>query len=190
MIAEFGALVGIVKSLLEVAKAGSDLFGRISKKQTEQELKKLQERLAGIADQLHQSVALSKMLPIWLKEHSTYDLFENSLTNDDVKLLDRGLRNLISDSIHDHFSGTFFHTSFATLPGVDAGIKKFRDSLSALEGQLDGIPPGDATSWRRAWPILKVRMHDLRVEALKLNNLADELHSKLIVELRDAAQTS
>jgi hypothetical protein len=190
MITEIGVLVQIVKNLLDSAKAGSEFFGGGAKKQTTAELKKLQERLAGIADQLHQSVALSKMLPIWLKEHARYDLYVNTLSNDEVKLLDRGFRNLISDSIHDHFSGTFFRTSFATLPNVDLKIKDFRDKLNELENQLNGIPPGDAISWRRAWPILKVRMDDLRKAAVKLDNLADELHSELIIELRKAAHTS
>jgi hypothetical protein len=191
MITEIGALVGILKGLLESTKTGLDLLGGASKKKkAAEDVKKTQERLAGIAEQLYQSVALSKMLPIWLKEHSKYDLFENTLSNDEVRLLDGGLRGLILDSIHDHFSGTFFHTSFAALPGVEALINEFRNRLTALENQLNGIPPGDATAWRRTWPVLKVRMHDLRIEALKLNNLADTLHSKLIVELREAAQAS
>jgi hypothetical protein len=45
---------------------------------------------------------------------------------------------------------------------------------------------GDAIAWRRAWPSLKLRMHDLRVEAVKINNLADEVHSNLVQELRNA----
>jgi gas vesicle protein len=187
MITEIGTLVGILKALLEAAKSGRELFGASSKKATAEAVKKTQDRLAGIADQLFQSVALSKMLPIWLKEHATVDLYTDALTDDEVKLLDSRLRQLISDSIHDHFSGTFFQTSFAVLPGVEAGIKGFRDRLLALEGQLNGIPPGDATSWRRAWPIVKVRMHDLRLEAVKLDNLADEVHGSLVRELRDAA---
>jgi len=190
MITEIGALVAITKSLLEASRTGFELFGGASKKKTAEGIGRTQERLAGIAEQLYQSVALSKMLPIWLKEHSRYDLFENTLSNDDVKLLDGGLRTLISDSIHDHFSGTFFCTSFSALPGADAAITEFRNSLNALETQLNGIPPGDATAWRRTWPILKVRMHDLRIVAVKLNNLADTLHSNLIVELREAAQVA
>jgi hypothetical protein len=188
MITEIGALVVILKDILESSKTGLDLFGVVSKKRTVEGIEKTQERLAGIAEQLYQSVSLSKMLPIWLREHSRYDLYQNILSNDDVKLLDSGLRSLISDSIHDHFSATFFQTSFAALPGAEAAIEEFRDRLSALENQLNGIPPGDATAWRRTWPILKVRMHDLRVEAVKLNNLADTIHSELIVELREAAQ--
>ena len=73
------------------------------------------------------------------------------------------------------------------MPGVEAGIKGFRERLLALETQLNGIPPGDATSWRRAWPVVKVRMHDLRLEAVKLDNLADEVHASLVRELKDAA---
>jgi hypothetical protein len=189
MITEIGALIDIISTLLEASKTGWELFGG-SRKATTDSVKKAQERLAGIADQLFQSVALSKMLPIWLKDHATVDLYTEALSDDDVKLLDSKLRSLIGDSIHDHFSGTFFRTNFAVLPGVDAGIKGFRERLLALEAQLNGIPPGDAVSWRRAWPILKVRMNDLRMEAVKLDNLADDVHSSLVQELRDASSLS
>jgi hypothetical protein len=116
MITEIGALVSIIKSLLDASKTGWELFGNASRKAAAESIKKTQERLAGIADQLFQSVALSKMLPIWLKEHAAVDLYTETLSDDDVKLLDSRLRQLISDSIHDHFSGTFFQTSFAVLP--------------------------------------------------------------------------
>ena len=52
MITEVGALVGIVKALLEAAKTGRELFGGSSKKATAESVRKTQERLAGIADQL------------------------------------------------------------------------------------------------------------------------------------------
>jgi hypothetical protein len=66
-------------------------------------------------------------------------------------------------------------------------MKGFRDRLLALEQQLNGIVPGDADAWKRTWPVLKVRMHDLRMEAVKINNIADEIHSQLVSELREAA---
>lgn len=188
MITEIGALVTIMKTLLEATKSGKELFGGGARKRTAESVKEAQQRLDGVAEQLFQCVALSKMLPVWLKEHATVDLFTDTLSNDDVKLLDSNLRGLISQSIHDHFSGTFFRTSFAILPNVEAGILAFRERLLALEKQLDGIPPGDATSWRRAWPILKMRMTDLRIEAVKLDNLADALHARLVTELRETAK--
>jgi hypothetical protein len=185
MITEVGLLVTIVKNLVDVAKAGSDLFGK-RQKTTLDAVSELKSRISGIAEQLQQSVALSKMLPIWLKEHDAVDLFTDKLSDDDVRLLDSRLRSLIADSIHDHFSGTFFRTNFACLPGVETSIKSFRERLLALEQQLNGIVPGDSIAWRRTWPIIKLRMHDLRIEAVKVNNLADELHSELVQELRQA----
>lgn len=191
MITEIGTLVGIVKNLLDINKTGRELLHAPQDNNLgiTQSIRNTQERLAGISDQMFQSMTLSKMLPIWLKEYSAFDLYTDTLTDDEVRLLDRELRGLIADSIHDHFSGTFFRTSFAVLPGAEEGIQRFRDRLTALETQLNGIPAGDATSWRRAWPILKVRMQDLRIEAVKLSNLADEVLSSLIKELRDAAHT-
>jgi len=185
MITEIGALVTIMKTLLDATKTGKELFGGGERKKA---IQNAQERLDGVAEQLFQSVTLSKMLPIWLKEHAEVDLYVDKLSNDDVKLLDNRLRNLIFDSIHDHFSGTIFRMSFAVLPGVENGIKAFRDKLLALETQLNGIPAGNAKAWRLAWPIIKIRMQDLRIEAVKLDNLADEIHSKLVTELRETAK--
>lgn len=59
MITEIGALVGIIKTLLDATKTGFDLLGK--KPAAIESVKKTQERLAGIADQLFQSVALLKM---------------------------------------------------------------------------------------------------------------------------------
>ena len=154
MLTEVGLLVSIVKGLVDMAKTGTDLFGK-RQKATAGAVAQLKERIAGLAEQLHQSVALSKMLPIWLKDHADVDLFTDDLSDDDVRLLDSNLRRLIHDSIHDHFSGTFFRTSFACLPGVEAGIKGFRERLLALEQQINGILPGDTTIWRRTWPFLR-----------------------------------
>ncbi|KVD70357.1 hypothetical protein [Burkholderia ubonensis] len=185
MLTEVGLLVSIVKNLFDIAKGGTDIFGR-RQKATEEAVEQLKERITGLAEQLHQSVALSKMLPIWLKDHAEVDLFVSQLSDDDVRLLDSKLRRLISDSIHDHFSGTLFRTDFNCLPGVEIMIKGFRDRLLVLEQTLNGIVPGDAEAWRRTWPFLKLRMHDLRVEAVKVNNLADEIHSDLVQELRQS----
>ena len=186
MLTEVGLLVTIVKGLVDVAKGGADIFGK-RQKATVEAVVQLKGRIAGLAEQLQQSVALSKMLPIWLKDHAEVDLFTDKLSDDDVRLLDSKLRRLIHDSIHDHFSGTFFRTNFNCLPGVEAAIKSFRERLLALEQQINGILPGDAPMWKRTWPILKLRMHDLRIEAVKVNNLADEVHSTLVQELRNAA---
>lgn len=185
MITEIGALVGIIKTLLDATKTGFDLLGK--KPAAVESVKKTQERLAGIADQLFQSVALLKMLPVWLNQSSDIDFYAKTLTEDDVKLLDSKLRRLIKESNHDYFSATFFQTSFAVLPGVNEGITQFRARLLALEQDLKGITRGDAIAWRRKWPELKIRLNDLQNEAQKLENLADDIHSKLVTELGDAS---
>jgi len=187
MLTEIGALVSIVKGLVDIAKGGSGMFGG-GKKIPQAAVDQLQQRVAALAEQLHQSVALSKMLPVWLKEHSQFNLYADHLSDDEVKVLDSGLKSLVSNSIRDHFSGVFFKTSFACLPGIDAAIKAFQGRLHDLEQQLNGIPPGDAQAWRHAWPVLKVRLNDMRVEALRIENMADDVHSKLVQELRLAGQ--
>ena len=87
MITEIGALVTIMKTLLDATKTGMELFGGGARRKAAESVKKAQERLEGIAEQLFQSVALSKMLPIWLKEHAAVDLYTDTLSDDDVKLL-------------------------------------------------------------------------------------------------------
>ena len=187
MLTEIGALVSIVKGLVDIAKSGTGLFGS-GKKPTPEAVDQLKQRVAGLAEQLRQSVALSKMLPVWLKEHSRFDLFTDALSDDQVRVLDSGLKALISDSIRDHFSSVFFRTSFACLPGIEPAIKSFRERLLVLEQQLNGVPPGDAQAWRYAWPVLKVRLHDMRIEAVKIENMADEVHSSLVTELAEAGR--
>jgi len=51
MLTEVGVLVGIVKALVDVAKTGTDLFGK-RQKATAESVEKLKERIAGIAEQL------------------------------------------------------------------------------------------------------------------------------------------
>lgn len=187
MLTEIGSLVSIVKALVEIAKSANGFFGG-AKKPTPEAVEQLKQRVAGLAEQLHQSVVLSKMLPVWLKEQARFDLFTDRLSDEEVRILDSGLKGLVSDSIHDHFSGVFFRTSFACLPPVESAIKSFRERLLALEQQLNGIPPGDAQAWRFAWPVLKMRLHDLRIEAVKIDNLADEIHSSLVRELQAAGR--
>ena len=186
MLTEIGALVTIVKNLLDGTKTGIDILGR-RRSGAQKSVKDLQARISGIAEQLDRCVALSKMLPLWLKDHSEVDLFTEKLSDEDVRLLDSKLRSLIVDSIHDHFSGVFFRMSFGVLPGVDTEMAGFQQRLRALEGQLNGVPPGDAVAWRRSWSVIKVRMSDLRQEAGKIDNLAEQIHAQLIKELRDAS---
>ena len=187
MLTEIGILVTIVKNLGDIAKTGGDLFGGKKKaEETASAVIDLKGRISGIAEQLHESVVLSKMLPIWKKDYEKFDIFKNNLSDDDVRMLDAKLRELIDDSIHDHFSGTFFRTSFADLQEVDKAISGFRERLTDLEKQLKGIAPGNAEAWRYSWPTLKVRLQDLRQKADTVYDLADDAHSALIKELREA----
>jgi hypothetical protein len=64
----------------------------------------------------------------------------------------------------------------------------FRDRLIALETQINGIVPGDAAMWKGTWPLIKARMSDLRIEAVRISNLADDVHGSLIRELQSAAK--
>lgn len=62
MITEIGTLVSIVKGLSDIAKTGGKLFGK-HKKGTAEAVERLQGRVAGIAEQLYETVALLKTIP-------------------------------------------------------------------------------------------------------------------------------
>jgi hypothetical protein len=184
---EIGTLVSIVKGLLDLVKSGSSLLGR---KDSPQLLQPLQQRIAIISEQLQNSIALTKLLPLWLKEHEAFDLFADKLDDEKVRSLDTKLRELIRDSVHDHFSSAFFRTNFKSLPPVSVAIDKFREKLKTLETQIDFVPPGDAAAWRHSWPVIKVRMSDLRRAAVEVENLAEQAQADVVRELREAGEVT
>lgn len=188
MIVEIGALVGIIKGLLEATKTGRELFGGNSRRVTTDSVKKAQERLAGIADQLNQSVALSKMLPLWVYQYEQTGIYAATHSDDDLREFARKVDRLISDSIYDTFSNAFFRMNFAILPGVDPIIGDFRKKLTTLHADVRRIAPWDsADAWRKELPTLMVRMGDLREEVTKLTDLVEGVHAALIKELKDTA---
>lgn len=184
MLTEIGSLVLLLRGLLEANKKGTELHVQ----PRAEAIQRLQERLEGIAEQLEQSVLLSRLLPVWLKDFNAVDFLKDQLTGEDVHLLESRLRPLIHDSVRGPMAETFFRVPFSALPGIETAIASFRIEVRQLYQQLDAIPPGDEAAWHRAWTSVRVRMTGLWKWATKLNNFADQLHSELTRELAEAAK--
>lgn len=189
MLTEIGALVGIVKGLLDVTKAGKSFLAGFGKKEAASKtVAALQERVDGIAAQIHHCAMLTKMLPDWMRAHSRFDLFQEKLTDEQIRHLDSELRDFIVQSVHDSFSGIIFQTNFDSLPGMEFRMKVFREDLAALDATLNSIQQGDFKAWRQSWTVLKFRLGGLRQEALQVGALADKIFLALLQELKDAAK--
>ena len=187
LIPELGALIAIVKGLLDIAKSGRDLTGNKAKA-TGESVEKLKDRLAGLADQLESCVMLGKTIPIWLRTCFDIEADVTARSDEEVGRLRLSLIQLISDSRYDSFSAAFYRTSFARLPGVDSSIQSFRRDLEKLGEQCEYVrPKGDVGAWRKEWPALLQNLSYLRREAESLLQQADEVHGSLIGELKQAA---
>lgn len=188
-----GALVGITKTVIDSLKGVRDLAKGDDKAPVADlgdAITDFQKRIALIATQLEQAEMLGRMLPIWLKEHSKFEIWEANPSDDTLIMLDGELRSFISDSVRDHFSSVFFHASFDKLPSVVELLKELRQKLQELDGSLQAIPYSSLEGWRLHLPIVKTRLQDLRIVAVKLDDNADEVRRKLIAELREAAEIS
>lgn len=186
-----GALAGITKTVIDSLKGLRDLVGR-SDDEPVSELKvafsEFQERIGSIATQLEQAEMLGRMLPIWLKELSKFEVWETGPSDETLQMFDRDLRNFISDSVRDHFSSVFFQASFDQLPTVLVLLKDLRQKLNDLDGSLQAIPHSSIEGMKLHLPIVKTRLHDLRIVAVKLDNNANDVRRNLIAELRHAAE--
>lgn len=187
-----GALVAITRNLIEAIKGARSFWSNKPKEDAElerieQAFAAFQARLRHLAEQLTQSEALARMLPIWLNVLAQIPVWQNVLADDDVPKLDRQLRRLISDSIHDYFSATFFHQDFGALPDVLKKIEQFRERLQDLERELLAIPFGNQGAWKSHWPSLKMRLGDLDRLARDLESHVADLHGRLVREIESAA---
>ena len=147
-----------------------------------------QKRIGQLAEQLSQAEMLGRMLPIWLQEHSKFKFWEAEPSDETLQKLDNELRNFIHDSIRDHFASTFFRTSFEQLPSVLEFLTDIRAKLKQLDTSIQATPHSSLDGWRLHLPVVKVRLNDLGLVAVKLDIHADELRDKLIQELKEASE--
>ncbi len=192
-----GTLAAATKGVIEAIKSVKDLVGTRQPTVRPPEVSQLEaafetyrKRIGVLAEQLTQAETLTRMLPVWLKEHSRFEVWEEQPTDDRLRELDSGLRQFISDSVRDHFSSIFFRTSFDKLPAIPHMINEVRGDLTTLDQSLNAIPHSNVSAWRIHLPIVKVRLQDLRMKAFKLDSEADALRAQLIHELQDSAQNA
>ena len=197
--ATIGALATLTKALVEGVQSLKDLFGAADRRTREQSDRLLdavetrfeafQSRLLVLAEQLEKSEMLTKMIPAW-QEFALRMPFGTDVSNldsDGCNRLRRDLDNFLHQSIHDHFSTAFFQTQFASLPGVETQLIVFRSKLTDLERTVRSITPGNDAVFKGQWSTMSVQFNDAMNLAWQLNSLADDLHGRLILELKAAA---
>lgn len=187
-----GALVTITKNVIDAIKGARSFWSNKPKEdakleQIEEAFKVFQARLSYLANQLTQSEALYRMLPMWRNNLAQIPVWQSALADDDVPKLDQRLRQLISDSIHDNFSAIFFEQQFDTLPDVPKKIEQFRERLQDLERELQAIPYSNQEAWKNHWPTLKMRLGDLDRLAWNLERHVTDLRGSLVREIESAA---
>ena len=190
-LAAIGALVGITKSLIEIAKDLGSLFsGSSGKERLTAQLAQLYGRIDVLAVQLEQSEQLTRMVPAWLELANRMPMWQkpSGIDGKEAKILDRDLRSLIHESIRDHFSATFFQSSFDQLPEVPLKLEIFRDRLRTLDKTISTVQPGNIQSLEALWSQITTQFNDTRNAATEIHRLADEVQGRLIKELRDAAK--
>ena len=197
-LAAAGALVILARNLIETIKSLGGVIRRSRRdeaqiKQFEQLLesvKKYNNRLSDLAVQLEQSERLTRMMPAWLQLASTMPFWQDPdrLEMSDIRKLDSDLRRFVHDSTRDHFSGTFFHTDFTALPGVESEIKVFRRFLTDFDNTLSAVPPGNAPAFKALWASLSTQFNSLTNRALEIERLAEDLQGSLVRELVQASK--
>ncbi|HEY7182345.1 MAG TPA: hypothetical protein VIC84_13040 [Blastocatellia bacterium] len=186
MITEIGTLVAIVKGLADVAKTGTDLFGK-RKQDTLDRVDQLKGRVAGIAEQLYETVSLLKTIPAWLRQCEDVLFRPDNLSADAIQQQHILLHRLISDSRYDSFSDAFYRTKYDALPGLEKPMVTFRDLLERFEKDHSQMRfDVELRPLRTDWAKLKGRLRDLRDQAESIRRTANELHGRLIDELKQS----
>jgi len=186
MITEIGALVGIIKGLADIAKDGGDWL-RKPKKENVEAVERLQERVAGIAAQLYQTVALLKTIPAWLRQCDDLLFQPEALPAEEIQRQHTLLHRLISESRYDYCSDAFYRTKYDALPGLTKPMEQFRELLERLEVDHGKIRfDVELQALHKDWFALRTRLRDLKNQAEEIRLRANELHGSLINELESA----
>ncbi|HEV7879091.1 hypothetical protein [Bradyrhizobium sp.] len=186
MITEIGALVSILKNLLDVGKASSGLFKRNSGEQ-EKAIAKLRERFEGLAEQLQRCMQLDRLIPVWEKRLEFFEpyLLKGRIEIGEATHLESELRDLIRGAATDFFSGAFFYTQYDIVPEVHAAITELRSVIEKIDHEITHIP---ATGWSAHWPQLAGRLRDLKNATYKVERALESSLAALFKELHDAAK--
>jgi hypothetical protein len=192
-LAAIGTLVGITKSVIDIVKSVSPTFrDRSAQEKLHDGFAELYGRIDILSVQLEQSENLTRMVPAWIELADrigrSFYRRPSEMNASEVQILDRDLRDLMNESIRDHFSSTFFSVQFDRLPEVPLKLDLFRDRLKTLDRTISNVPPGDVDALNALWPQIRTHFNDARNAASDIERLAEDVHGKLIRELRDAAK--
>ena len=192
-LAAIGALVGITKSVIDIVKSvGSAMRDRSAQDKLNAGVAELYGRIDILSVQLEQSENLTRMVPAWIElanriGRSLYGE-PSKMTASEVQIVEGDLRDLMHESIRDHFSSTFFREQFDKLPDVPLKLELFRDRLKTLDRTISNMAPGDLSALSALWPQIRTHFNEAQNTARDIERLAEDLHGELIKELRDAAK--
>jgi hypothetical protein len=184
-----GSLITYTTSLIDIVKQVRSAFSHSSRDSVATSLRQMYERVNVLSEQLAQSERLTRMVPAWLELANRMPVWQQASDLDprDARALDADLRSLVNDSIRDHFSATFFRSSFDRLPDVPLRVQIFRDRITTLDRTVSTVQPGNFASLQALWPQITTQFNDTRNAAYEIQRLADDLHGQLIDELREAS---
>ncbi|KWK74153.1 hypothetical protein WM15_32385 [Burkholderia ubonensis] len=149
----------------------------------------LKARVAGLAAQLNETATLITYVPTWVRQcdQILYPRVDSSAVDKIQRQMEQ-LTMLISESRFDYFSGAIFKTKYDFLPGVSEAMDKFRNLLDDVQESQSKVRwDVELPALQKDWSIVEIRLHDLRNEADKIRICANELHGRLIEELRQAS---
>jgi hypothetical protein len=179
--------------VIEIVKSvGSVMRDRSAQDALNAGVAELYGRIDILSVQLEQSEDLTRMVPAWIEFSSRIgrSLYGNpsEMTANEVQIFEGDLRQLMQKSIRDHFSSTFFETQFDRLPEAPLKLELFRDRLKTLDATISNVAPGNRDALSAQWPQIRTHFNDAQNAAVQIDRLAEDLHGKLIRELRDAAK--
>ena len=143
LIPELGALIAIVKGLLDIAKSGRDLTGNKAKA-TGESVEKLKDRLAGLADQLESCVMLGKTIPIWLRTCFDIEADVTARSDEDVgrlrlSLIQRGKAMGMSLAEVKHILDLYGEHGQGKIAQLEYILGRIDESIRELEARRDHI---------------------------------------------------
>ena len=123
---------------------------------------------------------------------------DEKLSNDDLYDRLRPIKQLLSDTRHDHFSRVFYNTQYDSLPsGVKDNLVAFRTLADKLDGRFGESGFDDVLAlktaidydgFRRRLDKISDSMQQLAALASEVQDSAMEIRRELILELQHASK--
>lgn len=186
MITEIGALVKIVKDLVDASNGARGFLG--SGKLDPKLLSDLRRRISGLSDQIWACAQLGTQLPEWRRLLSEVDHRANKLNAADAAEVERRLDQIVHSARSDQFSGVFYSHIYKGMPKIEEKLSIFKAEIDSLYALVTNTPTGDAAAWSKQWPQLKTRLQQLHRTTSDVGLAQQATMADLIKELHNAGE--